>query len=128
MDLDTSLLDSSPPDGTELRQANAMPMRNINSASDLTPPTKRYTGRMARAFERLHTEMVTMIQKTGCPKTVARSAQETENGQAGHLTEQIYILDTRSVENYHGGGEFVGEEQATQRTRRWLTDSHSPVR
>ena len=41
VDLDTSLLDSSPPDGTELRQANAVLMRNINSASDLSPRTKR---------------------------------------------------------------------------------------
>jgi hypothetical protein len=63
VDLDTSLLNSSPPDSTELRQANAVLMRNINSASDLTPRTKRYTSRMARGFERLYTEMVTMIQE-----------------------------------------------------------------
>jgi len=41
VNLDASLLDSSPPDGTELRQANALLMRNINSANDLTPRTKR---------------------------------------------------------------------------------------
>jgi hypothetical protein len=63
VNLDTSLLNSSPPDSTKLRQANTMLMRNINGASDLTPRTKRYTGRMARGFERLYTETVTIVQE-----------------------------------------------------------------
>ena len=63
VNLDASLLDSIPPDSTELRQANALLMRNINGASDLTLRTKRYTGRMARGFERLHMEMVTIVQE-----------------------------------------------------------------
>ena len=50
VDLDTSLLDDSPQDGTELRQANAVLMLNVDSASDLTRRTKRYSGRIARGL------------------------------------------------------------------------------
>jgi hypothetical protein len=96
VDLDTSLLDSSPPDGTELRQANAMLMRNINGASDLTPRTKRYTGRMARGFERLHTEMVTIVQERDAQRQLLEARKKRKTGKRVMLQNK-FVFSTPEV-------------------------------
>ena len=59
-DLDLSLLQSSPPDGTELRQANALLNTAIKACHDLPSPAKRFTERMTRAFEIANSENVTL--------------------------------------------------------------------
>lgn len=59
-DLDLSLLDSSPPDGTELRKANALLNSAIKSAEGLASPVKRYTERMTQALEMTQSENVTL--------------------------------------------------------------------
>jgi hypothetical protein len=59
-DLDLSLLQSSPLDGTELRQANALLNIAIKACHDLPSPAKRFTERMTRAFEIANSENVTL--------------------------------------------------------------------
>lgn len=63
IDLDMSLLDSSPPDGTELRQANSLLNLAINACEDLPSPVKRYTKRMSRAFETTQSDVLTLRQQ-----------------------------------------------------------------
>lgn len=96
VNVDTSLLDSSPPDGTELRQANALLMRNINGASDLTPRTKRYTGRMARGFERLHTEMVTIVQERDAQRQLLEARKKRKKGKRVILQNK-FVFSTPEV-------------------------------
>jgi len=96
VNLDASLLDSSPPDGTELRQANALLMRNINGASDLTPRTKRYTGRMARGFERLHTEMVTIVQERDAQRQLLEARKKRKTGKRVMLQNK-FVFSTPEV-------------------------------
>jgi hypothetical protein len=59
-DLDLSLLESSPPDGIELRQANMLLNTAIKACRDLPSPAKRFTERMTRAFEITNSENVTL--------------------------------------------------------------------
>lgn len=59
-DLDLSLLESSPPDGTELRQANGLLNSTIKACRSLPSPAKRFTERMTRAFELASSENVTL--------------------------------------------------------------------
>ena len=56
--LDLSLLDSSPPDGTELRAANATLSATLKKATSLPSPARRYTQRMAQAYETTHAELL----------------------------------------------------------------------
>lgn len=49
--LDLSLLSSSPPDGTELRKANALFNSQIYGAKNVPSPAKRYAKRMTQALE-----------------------------------------------------------------------------
>ena len=60
--LDLSLLHSSPPEGTELRQANALFNAQICDVDGVPSPAKRYAERMTRALERTQSEL-TMIRK-----------------------------------------------------------------
>jgi hypothetical protein len=54
------LLDSPPPGGIELREANALLEQAIKAFKDITSPVKRCTERMSRAFEATHSENVTL--------------------------------------------------------------------
>ena len=56
--LDLSLLDSSPPDGTELRAANATLSATLNKATGLPSPARRDTQRMVEAYETTHAELL----------------------------------------------------------------------
>jgi hypothetical protein len=58
--LDTSLLNSSPPDGTELRHVNSLFNAQVREAIGLSSPAKRYAERMTRALEATQSELVTV--------------------------------------------------------------------
>jgi hypothetical protein len=60
LDLDTSLLDSSPPDGTELRQATSLLIATMQGCAELPSPAKRFTERLTRQFEAANSENVTL--------------------------------------------------------------------
>jgi hypothetical protein len=57
-DLDLSLLDSSPPDGTELQQANLLLNSTIKAGEMLSSEAKRYIERLTSSFETTHSELM----------------------------------------------------------------------
>jgi hypothetical protein len=59
-DLDTALLCSSPPDDTELRQANTVLRNELAKPGELSSTTKRYIERMTHALEMAQGENVTL--------------------------------------------------------------------
>ena len=58
--LDMSLLNSLPPDGTELRQANTLFNAQVYEATGLSSLAKRSAKRMIRALETTQSELVTV--------------------------------------------------------------------
>lgn len=60
--LDLSVLKSSPPDGTELRTANAVFNSALSSCEPLASPTRRYATRVTQLLERQNAEL-TVIRK-----------------------------------------------------------------
>ena len=58
--LDLSLLTSSPPKGTELRQANALLSSALRGVEGLLSTARRYTERTTRAFEATQRELTTI--------------------------------------------------------------------
>jgi hypothetical protein len=60
IDLDLSLLDSSPPDGTELRQATSLLNSAIDACENLPSPVKRFAKRMTCTLETTQSENVTL--------------------------------------------------------------------
>jgi len=95
-DLDLSLLHSSPPDGTELREANAVLNSAIKAVQELPSPVKRYTERMTRAFKTTHSELVTLrkqVEEQGkllnMRKTRAKGKRVALKGRFVFSTEEV---------------------------------------
>jgi hypothetical protein len=80
IDLDWSLLDSSPLDGTELRQANSLLTSAIDACEGLPSPAKRYTKRMSRAFETTQSENVTSRRQLKEAETLLSTRKVRKKG------------------------------------------------
>ena len=72
--LDTSLLNSSPPDGTELRQANILFNVQVQEATGLSSLAKRFSKRMTARL-RLH-KVSSLLSGTSSPNTKASTEPE----------------------------------------------------
>ena len=81
LNLDLLLLDSSPPDGTELREANAILKLTINAVEGLSSPVKGYTERMTRAFETTHSENVTLQKQVKDQEELLNTQKVQEKGK-----------------------------------------------
>lgn len=95
-DLDLSLLESSPPDGTELRQANTLLNSAIQASCDLPSPAKRYTERMSRAFESTHSENVTLRKELKEAEELVGTRKIRKKGKRVALKGR-FVLSTEEV-------------------------------
>jgi len=79
-DLDRSLLDSSPPEGTELREATSL-VNSIVRSSTLETPVKRYIERSGAAFERTTSENTLLRKELAEYKELFRVRKERKKGK-----------------------------------------------
>ena len=79
-DLDRSLLDSSPPEGTELREATLL-VNSIVCSSDLETPVKRYIERSGAAFERTTSENALLRKENAEFRELLRIRKERKKGK-----------------------------------------------
>jgi hypothetical protein len=79
-DLDRSLLDSSPPEGTELRQATSL-VNTIVRSSTLETPIKRYIERSGAAFERTTSENAILRRELTEARELLRVRKERKKGK-----------------------------------------------
>jgi hypothetical protein len=80
-DLDRSLLDSSPPEGTELREATSL-VNSIIRSSTLETPVKRYIERAGAAFERTTSEVALLRKENTEFRELLRVRKERKKGEA----------------------------------------------
>lgn len=93
---DLSLLDSSPPDGTELRQANSILNSELRENPTIQSPAKRYLSRLTQAYEMAHSELTT-IRKTLVDQTELLNTRKTrKNGKRVNL-EGRFIYSAQDV-------------------------------
>ena len=94
-DLDRSLLDSSPPEGTELRQATSLVNRIVRS-STLETPIKRYIERSGAAFERTISE-ISLLQKENAEfKELLRIRKERKKGKRVAIKGK-FVFNTKEI-------------------------------
>jgi hypothetical protein len=79
-DLDRSLLDSSPPEGIELRQAISL-VNTIVRSSTLETPVKRYIERSGAAFERTVSEVALLRKENAEYRELSRVRKERKKGK-----------------------------------------------
>ena len=94
--LDSSLLDSSPPEGTELRQANALLCQELDKGGALITPAKRYTKRMTLALETTQSENVLLRKQLADTQALLRKRKERKKGKRVALKGR-FVFSTQEV-------------------------------
>jgi hypothetical protein len=95
-DLDKSLLDSSPPEGTELRQANALLCQELDKGGSLATPAKRYTKRMTLALETTQSENALLRKQLADTQALLRRRKERKKGKRVALKGR-FVFSTQEV-------------------------------
>lgn len=112
--LDLSILDSSPPDGTELRRANAVLNSELERCSTLTSPVKRYTARITQALEMRNSELTTIRKENSAQKELLHIRKSRKKGKRIALKGR-FIFSTQEVLEIAKQAE---EETSMKKTRK----------
>ena len=94
-DLDRSLLDSSPPEGIELREATSLVNRIVRS-STLETPVKRYIKRSGAAFERTTSENALLRKENAEYRELLRIRRERKKGKHVAIKGK-FVFNTREI-------------------------------
>jgi len=94
-DLDRSLLDSSPPEGTELRETTSLVNRIVRS-STLETPVKRYIERSGVAFERTTSENALLRKEIAEYRELLRVRKERKNGKRVAIKGK-FVFNTKEI-------------------------------
>jgi hypothetical protein len=95
--LDLSLLQSSPSDGTEPRQANALLNATIQASQDVPSPAKRYTARTSRAFELTHSDNVTLRKQLKEAEGLLNTRKVRKTGKSVSLRGR-FVFSTQELQ------------------------------
>ena len=94
--LDLSLLYSSPPEGTELREANLVFNSQIREAYDVPSPAKRYAERMTRALETTQSALVTIQKELTEQRELLQARKARKTGKRVKLKGR-FVFSTQEV-------------------------------
>ena len=94
-DLDRSLLDSSPPEGTELREATSL-VNSIVRSSTLETPVKRFIERSGAAFERIVLEIGILRKENSEYKELLQVRKERKKGKRVAIKGK-FVFNTKEI-------------------------------
>jgi hypothetical protein len=94
--LDLSILQSSPPDGTELRHANSVFNSSLASSNSPASPTQRYTKRITRLVESQNAELVILRKEVNEYKELLQTRKKRVNGKRIKLQGE-FVFSTEEV-------------------------------
>jgi hypothetical protein len=94
--LDLSLLQSDPPDGTELRVANALCITENENADDVPLSVKRYISRLTRAFEATCSKNATLRKENAEQRELLKIRKNRTTGKRVALKGK-FVFSTQEV-------------------------------
>jgi hypothetical protein len=94
--LDLTLLDSSPPDGTELRQATALFNSELKKPGALISPAKRFGERMTRILQTTQSENAMLRRELAEVHALLRSRKSHKKGKRVALQGK-FVFSTQEV-------------------------------
>jgi hypothetical protein len=94
-DLDRSLLDSSPLEGIELREATLL-VNSIVRSSTLETPVKRYIERSEAAFERTVSEVALLRKENAECRELSRVRKERKKGKRVAIKGK-FVFNTKEI-------------------------------
>jgi hypothetical protein len=114
-DLDRSLLDSSPPEGTELRQATSLVNRIVRS-STLETPVKRYIERSGSALERTTSENALLRKENAEYRELLRVRRERKNGKRVAIAGK-FVFNKKEILELVEEAEVEASKRKTKKRR-----------
>jgi hypothetical protein len=112
--LDLTLLNSSPPDGTEVRKAIALFNSELRKPGPLPSPAKRFGERMTRILEMTQSENAVLRRELAEARELLRSRKNRRKGKRVALQGK-FVFSTQEV---LGIARQAEENAATKRGRR----------
>jgi hypothetical protein len=94
-DLDRSLLDSSPPEGTELREATSL-VNSMVRSSTLITPIKRYIERSGSVLERTTSENALLRKELTEARELLQVCKERKKGKRVAVTGK-FVFNTKEI-------------------------------
>ena len=94
--LDLTLLNSSPPDGTEVRKATALFNSELRKPGPLTSPAKRFGERITRILEMTQSENAVLRRELAEARGLLRSRKNRRKGKRVALQGK-FVFSTQEV-------------------------------
>jgi hypothetical protein len=94
-DLDLTLLNSSPPTGTELWQATSLINKVVNE-SNIASPTKYYISRAGAALERTHSKNILSRRENAEARVLLRVCKERKTGKLIAIKSK-FVFNTQEI-------------------------------
>lgn len=114
-DLDRSLLDSSPPEGTELREAASL-VNTIVRSSTLETPVKRYIERLGSALERTTSENALLRKELTEARELLRVRKERKKGKRVAILGK-FVFNTKEILEVVENAEAEGSKRKAKKRR-----------
>jgi hypothetical protein len=114
-DLDRSLLDSSPPEGTELQQATSL-VNTIIRSSTLETPVKRYIERSGSALERTTSENALLRKENAEYRELLRVRRERRKGKRVAVKGK-FVFNTQEILEIVEKAEAEASKRKTKKRR-----------
>lgn len=115
--IETSLLVSSPPTGTELRQANIELISELQKGQVLCSPTRRYIQRMAAGFERVSTDKILLQRESNDQRELLSKRREHKTGKRIALKGK-FVFTTEEVVRLAHEAEEASKQKKTNKSRK----------
>ena len=94
--LETTLLVSSPPVGTDIRRANEELLATVRKASDLPSPVKRYISRLTSTLEKSNSEKALLRKENEEQRVLLRDRKERVKGKRVAIKGK-FVFNTQGI-------------------------------
>jgi hypothetical protein len=117
-----SLLRSSPPDSTDLRQANDLLRSELRKKTALLSPARRYNERALTLGEIALSDNIILWKRLADTEVLSRARQQRKNGKRIKLKDK-YVFGTQEVLEIAKEGKVQASHKKSRRQLRKPIDS-----
>ena len=122
---DLLLLESSPPDGTELHDANALLLSTLQSIEAVPERARRYTERMTKAYEITHNELLLARKQISEQQKLLHTRKKRRKGKRVALKGKFVFTTEEVLEIAQAAEAETAARSAKKRSRKITTEENN---
>lgn len=121
--LETTLLASSPPAGTDVRNANEELLKTVQKATNLPSPAKRYIARLTKSFEKSNTERVLLQNENAEIRKLLRYRKDRTKGKRVAIKGK-FVFNIREILEVVEKAEAEASTKKSKKRRRMKSTTY----